>query len=533
MKPRLQQMIRWLGQGLVEREQPIRLMLLAALAGEHLLLIGPPGTAKSELARRLYRLFSGGAYFERLLTRFSVPEELFGPLSIKALERDEYLRLTEGYLPTASIAFIDEVFKANSAILNALLTLLNEREFDNGTQRLGTPLVTVMAASNELPQDDELAALYDRFLLRFQVQTVSDAGFEALLALPDNGLADPVPPATIDSGTLARILASAADLPLDEDVVALLQALRRFLGEQGHAVSDRRWRKALKLLRVAAVTDGRERVSVWDCWLLQHCLWEQPQQRAQLADWYQGHLGTAAVLDPQRLSRLIETWQDTLAQESQAVTPLRNAAGEALYIDADGSDTLLPGHMQPATRDGEPLYLAPVGGASIEAGSQAEQADLNGQSNPAGSSEPAEDDSQTSGYTRAELREQFFDDHYSQCHIDGHWVSLEEYLRRDGSRLQRYQAHPPRTEPVRYSAAHISDRTAEMDALSASLEAYKQRIRGRVTELDRLLIGHLWVDPGFAVPARRNLQHTLDVVVTLAEALATLKDGFAALPRQG
>jgi MoxR-like ATPase len=117
--------------GLLERETEVRLLLLAALCGEHLLLLGPPGTAKSELSRRLSKL-TGGKYFERLLTRFSVPEELFGPLSMRGLENDLYVRQLEGYLPTAEVAFIDEIFKANSAILNALLTLLNERLFDNG-----------------------------------------------------------------------------------------------------------------------------------------------------------------------------------------------------------------------------------------------------------------------------------------------------------------------------------------------------------------------------------------------------------------
>ena len=153
----------------------VRLLLLAAMAGEHILLIGPPGTAKSEVGRRLSKLISG-SYFERLLTRFSVPEELFGPLSMRALEDDKYVRQTRGYLPEAEVAFIDEIFKANSAILNTLLTLVNERLFDNGSTRVRVPLLTTVAASNELPESEELDALYDRFLVRRQVSQVSASG---------------------------------------------------------------------------------------------------------------------------------------------------------------------------------------------------------------------------------------------------------------------------------------------------------------------------------------------------------------------
>ncbi|MEY3286326.1 MAG: hypothetical protein RL500_1056, partial [Pseudomonadota bacterium] len=193
---RLQRALDHLACGLLERETAVRLLLLAALAGEHTLFIGPPGTAKSELARRLHRCFADAPYFERLLTRFSTPEELFGPLSLKALEDDRYERLVAGFLPTAGIAFLDEVFKASSAILNALLTLLNEREFDNGSGRQPAPLVSVVAASNEVPVDEALQAFHDRFLVRVGVAPVADSSFEALLQLPAPDAGAPAQPFT-------------------------------------------------------------------------------------------------------------------------------------------------------------------------------------------------------------------------------------------------------------------------------------------------------------------------------------------------
>ena len=160
-----------LESGLIERETEVRLLLLAACCGEHLLLLGPPGTAKSELGRRLSALCEGGSYFERLLTRFSVPEELFGPLSMKGLENDQYVRQIDGYLPTANVAFVDEVFKANSAILNSLLTILNERLFDNGNERIDVPLLCMVGASNELPGERRVGRAVRSFLASIERRT--------------------------------------------------------------------------------------------------------------------------------------------------------------------------------------------------------------------------------------------------------------------------------------------------------------------------------------------------------------------------
>ncbi|MBX3376826.1 MAG: AAA family ATPase [Phycisphaeraceae bacterium] len=339
LKERLQRIRDALCDGLIERDIPIRLALLAALSGEHLLLIGPPGTAKSELARRLRLAFTGQAYFERLLTRFSVPEELFGPLSIKALDEDKYQRQTDGYLPTASVAFLDEIFKANSAILNALLTLLNEREFDNGTQRVKTPLVSVVGASNELPQEEELLALYDRFLVRCHVGPVTEEGFDRLLDL--RGQAKPcIPDADrLTSQDIEHIHAAALKVTVPAEVASLLKAMRKFCQDQKIPVSDRRWRKAIFLLQVAAHTDGRSAVSVWDCWLLQHCLWHKPEQLTDLFEWYTARIGEATVQDPGQLGKHVAAWEERLRGDRETGPHKKDMHGHRLFIGADGKQT--------------------------------------------------------------------------------------------------------------------------------------------------------------------------------------------------
>ena len=357
LKPRLQGIRDALSEGLIERDIPIRLALLAALAGEHVLLIGPPGTAKSELARRLRLAFTGQTYFERLLTRFSVPEELFGPLSIKALENDKYERQIDGYLPTAAVAFLDEIFKANSAILNSLLTLLNEREFDNGTQRIKTPLVSVIGASNELPQEEELLALYDRFLVRYHVGPVTDEGFAKLLDLraqakPAIGAALMLAPSDLE-----EIHAAALLVAVPGEVASLLKAMRKHCQDQKIPVSDRRWRKALFLLQVAAHTDGRSTVSVWDCWLLQHCLWHKPEEITALAKWYEERAGAASPREPERFNKVAMAWEQTLKKDNWIRVQKQNGEGQALYKNLAGNETL---EKQSRDRYGQNVENEPI-----------------------------------------------------------------------------------------------------------------------------------------------------------------------------
>jgi len=287
--------------GLVERSVEAKLMLLAALAGEHLFLLGLPGTGKSLVARRLSKVCAG-SFFERLLTRFSVPEEIFGPLSLQALEQDELRRKTRGYLPEADVAFIDEIFKANSSILNTLLMILNDRFFDNGELRTRVPLWCVVAASNELPDTDELDALYDRFLLRRCVRRISAEAITSFLrmALDKEEESEEVGPISIDSGgTAASALLSAAssaelrararDVEFPEALLRVVSELREYLAEEAeppYIVSDRRLGKAVRLIRVSAAAVGAPKVVEADLLLLRHMFWDRnPEQGELVAQW--------------------------------------------------------------------------------------------------------------------------------------------------------------------------------------------------------------------------------------------------------
>ena len=324
--------------GLVERRPIVRLALLAALAGEHTLLIGPPGTAKSQLARRLHLAFREALYFERLLTRYTVPEELFGPLSISALEDDRYERQTAGFLPKASIAFIDEVFKANSAILNALLTLLNEREFDNGPRREPCPLISVIGATNEVPEDEVGEAFFDRFLVRLPVVPVSPQGFRRLLDLDASQLSAPVE--ALRESDRAAISRAAQEFSVTEEVAGLLVELRAWLATQQTYVSDRRWVKITWLLKVAAATDGRTALSIWDLWLLPWCTAPDAPRQASVAAWLGARLGVRDAMSPPRLTRVVEAFEAQLDIERLADDLDYDESGR-LRFDADLADRVV------------------------------------------------------------------------------------------------------------------------------------------------------------------------------------------------
>lgn len=232
-------------------------------------------------------------------------QELFGPLSMRALEEDKYVRQTQGYLPEAEVAFIDEIFKANSAILNTLLTLINERLFDNGSQRVHVPLLTMVGASNELPESEELDALYDRFLVRRSVKQVTAAGVAQMLTYYSaaESRAASAASASTDGSTMADVpdhlrltqddirkckAEAVARVRVPAAVIQMITDLRTYLQEKMEPpvyVSDRRLVKAIQLLQVAAYCNGRDTVTEYDALLLQHVLWQRPEQADRVADW--------------------------------------------------------------------------------------------------------------------------------------------------------------------------------------------------------------------------------------------------------
>ena len=276
----LQNVRRDLKSRFYERDAVIDALLASLVARTHLLLLGPPGTAKSAVVNAVTASFADALSFDWLLTKFSTPEEVFGPVSLKGLQSDKFVRITTGKLPEAHVAFIDEVFKASSSILNALLSVANERVFFNDGA-VTCPLITLVGASNELPDGEELEALFDRFLYRAWVDYLADgSNMRALMAPPPPAST----PTTMTLADLEECQAQAAAVVVPDALLDVLLAVKRKAEGQGFRGSDRRWKAMVGYLRAWAFVQGDIEVTdehVVD--VLPDCLWREPKDRAAIA----------------------------------------------------------------------------------------------------------------------------------------------------------------------------------------------------------------------------------------------------------
>jgi MoxR-like ATPase len=261
-----------------ERNEPVRGLTLSTISGTNVLLLGPAGVAKSLVIRLWNARITNSVYFEWLLNKFSSPEELFGPVSFKSIKADHYQRNTEGKLPEANTAFIDEIFKANSSILNAMLPVLNERIFYNGRTPTKLALFTVAGASNEVPDsDDNLDAFYDRFLLKYHVVYITeDQSFIDMIT--SDGIMD-TPQAFISKEDIIAAQQEVDKVVFPKDMQQIYVKLRKSLRAESFHVSDRTYKISVKLLKSEAWLHGREAIDTPDFEVLKHVIWTMPDQR--------------------------------------------------------------------------------------------------------------------------------------------------------------------------------------------------------------------------------------------------------------
>ena len=291
MKERIQALLREMNRGIYEKETEVMLALLAAIAGESIIILGPPGVAKSMVARRLKSAFKDARSFEYLMSRFSTPDEIFGPVSISLLKSsDKYERTIDGYLPTADVVFLDEIWKAGPAIQNTLLTAINEKLFRNGEREIHLPLKLLVAASNELPaQGEGLEALWDRFLIRVETGCIKkQESFNQMLLDDSDGEASCNSKWQITDEEYSEWAKQLRSITISDRVLGCIHVIRKALGavtlsnsdeRRQVYVSDRRWKKIVKLLRTSAFLQDRKKADLTDLLPIYHCLWNEPDER--------------------------------------------------------------------------------------------------------------------------------------------------------------------------------------------------------------------------------------------------------------
>lgn len=288
IKQRITKILAEMSKGIYERNRELGLALLSAVAGESIFLLGKPGVAKSLVARRLKMAFSDSHCFEYLMSRFSTPDEIFGPVKISQLkDNDTYERQTKGYLPEADVVFLDEIWKAGPAIQNSLLTIINEKIFHNGNKEIKVPMKALVSASNELPADGEgLDALWDRFLVRLVVDCIQDkTSFEKMIS----GSAvneDVIISEPITADEFREWQHEIEEIAIHQNIFDVINSIRIQIAAYNSEkeekeqiyISDRRWKKIVRLMKAAAFLNGNEQITTAQCWLIPDCLWNNTSQ---------------------------------------------------------------------------------------------------------------------------------------------------------------------------------------------------------------------------------------------------------------
>jgi len=293
LKSRIIDILKYLKMDLCERDEIVSVALLSALIDQNIFLYGPPGTAKSLISRRISKVFKVDNYFEYLMQKFSTPEEVFGPISLTELKKDNYVRKTDGYLPNSDFAFLDEIWKSSPAILNTLLTIINEKTYKNGNTVTKVPLKVLISASNETPPEGQgLEALYDRFLTRLYVPPTSGKNnFELLLESGGANSEINIPKKLlIENEEWKKWKIEIKKVELSKETLNIIDAIRLEFSKKNKKkslnvyVSDRRWLKATMLIKSGAYFCDRNKTNIVDTLLLRHCLWTTKKNRLEVVE---------------------------------------------------------------------------------------------------------------------------------------------------------------------------------------------------------------------------------------------------------
>jgi len=340
VKEKIKKLLEQLNTGIYEKEEVMSLALLSSIAGESIFLLGPPGVAKSLIARRLKYAYKDATVFEYLMSRFSTPDEIFGPVSISELKKDKYVRIVKNYLPAAQVVFLDEIWKAGPSIQNALLTILNEKKYRNGENEIDVPMKALISASNELPEKDQgLEALWDRFLVRLVVDGISDTdNFNKMITMPSLSGKE-------EDEKLRKIITETInddkewnqkinEINIPENVLNVIKVIKDKIEDYNNDneenkiyISDRRWRKIIRLMRTSAFLNDRAEIDLMDCFLIYHCIWNKEEQKDTVWQFIISAVeehGYSISFDFEGIKQELAEYQTEIENETQVVINKKN-----------------------------------------------------------------------------------------------------------------------------------------------------------------------------------------------------------------